>query len=61
MRLLTVKEACKYMKVSRPTLHKRIDEGFIYAKKDGGKWKIDQESIDTYFNSDREIIANMRF
>ena len=53
-RWLTVKEAMAYCKVkSKTTMHKWINEGYIYAHKRSGQWIIDRESIDDWFNSER--------
>lgn len=52
-RWLTLEEAMQYAKVnSVNTIKKWIAEGLIYAKK-VGNWKVDRESIDTYFESDK--------
>ena len=50
---LTMDEACEYAKVHRDTLLKWIDEGDIYGAKIGGMWRIDRETIDTFFNCER--------
>lgn len=52
-RWLTLEEAMQYAKVSSVnTIKKWIDQGLIYAKK-VGQWKVDRESIDAYFESDK--------
>ena len=52
-RWLTLAEAMQYAKVeSVNTIKKWINEGFIYAKK-AGQWKVDRDSIDAYFESDK--------
>ncbi len=52
-RWLTLEEAMQYAKVSSVnTIKKWIAEGLIYAKK-AGQWKVDRESIDSYFESDK--------
>jgi excisionase family DNA binding protein len=33
--ILTIKEACDYLKVTRPTLHKLCEDGFLPKKKIG--------------------------
>lgn len=50
---LTLEEARKYAKVSRNTLRRWIDEGLIYASKTTGEWRIDRETIDDFFSSER--------
>ena len=52
-RWLTVKEACEYAKIKRDTLMKWVNEGYIYGNKRSGKWIIDRDSIDSYYNSER--------
>jgi len=54
-RWLTLDEAKTYARVkSINTIKKWIDEGYIYAFKSTGNWKVDRKSIDVYFESDRQ-------
>ena len=55
MKWLTVKEACAYAKVKQDVMMRWIKEGHIYAIKKG-KWLIDRESIDDFYNSERAIL-----
>jgi len=50
---LTFEEGQQYAKVSPNTLRKWINKGYIYASKTTGAWRIDRESIDDFFNSER--------
>ena len=52
-RWLTIKEACQYGKIKRDTLMKWIDEGYIYGSKRSGKWIVDRQSIDDFYNQER--------
>ena len=50
---LTFKQAQEYAEVSPNTLRKWINQGYIYATKPTGDWRIDRESIDDFFNMER--------
>jgi excisionase family DNA binding protein len=50
---LTMREACDYAKVKDDVLRKWIAKGFIYATKKGGKWVVDRDSINSFYNRDR--------
>jgi len=51
---LTFEEAMRMMKIkSKDTLRKRLIDGDVYGIKDGGKWKVDRESIEDYLNQER--------
>ena len=52
-RWLTLKEACTYAKVKREKLSKWLVDGDIYGVKKDGKWIVDRESIDAFYNSER--------
>lgn len=53
-RWLTLREAMRYAKVKSPnTIKKWIDDGLIYAFKRSGKWIVDRESIDDWYNSEK--------
>jgi excisionase family DNA binding protein len=43
--ILTTKEACRYLKISRPTYMKCIAAGKIKAKKFGRGWKVLQSEL----------------
>lgn len=51
---LTLQEAAIYSRRSINTIKKLIAEGIIYGTKRGGEWVVDRESIDAYFNEDRD-------
>lgn len=48
-RWLTIKEACLYAKMSKNTLMKCVRCDEIKATKRGGKWIVDRQSIDAYY------------
>ncbi len=51
---MTLTEAMEYAKVkSENTMIAWINDGFVYGFKAGGKWKVDRESIDNWFLSER--------
>jgi len=44
--ILNTKEACDYLKISRPTFLKYIASGKIKAKKIGNGWKVFKADLD---------------
>ena len=54
---LNMTEACQYAGgISRETMSRLIDEGYVYAKKlaeKNGKLIIDRETIDAFLNDGR--------
>ncbi|MCI4625029.1 MAG: helix-turn-helix domain-containing protein [Candidatus Magnetoovum sp. WYHC-5] len=53
MKWLTLQEACVYARVSENTLSGLVKDGHIYGRLVGGKWIIDRQSIDDYYNAER--------
>jgi excisionase family DNA binding protein len=49
--LLTVKEACKALRVSRPTLYKLIWRGQIKALLVGRTWRIPTKSLQADYHN----------
>ena len=58
MKLLTTKEACQMLKISRPTLYKLIEQNFITAKKIGNKYRIVEESIIDFIEYEKKLIES---
>lgn len=56
-RWLTMEEAVEYAKTSKRKLRTWVDEGYIYGFKRTGKYVIDRESIDNWYNSERISIG----
>ena len=52
-RLLTVKEALKYLKVGRTTLYKLIKEGKIKPVKIGKRTLIDKNDLDRFIEESK--------
>ena len=46
--ILNTKEACSYLKISRPTYLKLINAGKIRAKKIGNAWKVFKFDLDRW-------------
>ena len=44
--ILNTKEACCYLKISRPTFLNEIKKGTIKAKKIGNAWKVFKTDLD---------------
>ena len=49
--LLTLSEACEYLKISRETMLKLLKEAKIGGSKIGGQWRFTPESIENYIIS----------
>ncbi len=52
---LDLQEACLYSCLSENTLKGLIKAGHIYGKLVGGKWIIDRQTIDDYYDAERAI------
>ena len=50
--ILNTKEACDYLKISRPTFLKYIAAGKIKAKKIGSGWKVFKTDLDQIVRGD---------
>ena len=44
-KLLTVKEACAVLQISKPTIYLLIKTGKIQARKIGRSWRISEKSL----------------
>lgn len=51
---LTLHEAAIHARRSENTIKKLIFEVKIYGTKRGGEWIVDRESIDAYYNEERD-------
>ena len=49
--VLNTTEACKYLRISRPTFLKLIEEGRIRAQKIGRGWKVLRTELDRFLTS----------
>ena len=56
---LTMEEAVVYAKTSMRKLRTWVDEGYIYGFKRTGRYVVDRESIDQWYNSERLDIGSM--
>jgi len=54
MKWITLQEACIYARRSVNTIKKLIQEVKIYGTKRDGEWIVDRESIDAFYNCDRD-------
>ena len=52
--VLTTKEACKYLRISRPTFLKLVHTNQIQARKVGRGWKVLMSEIQTYMGGKEE-------
>ena len=49
--VLTTREACHYLKISRPTFLKLVHTNQIRARKVGKSWKLLRSELETYVRS----------
>lgn len=56
MKWIGLKDACFYARKSINTIKKLIGENKIYGTKKGGEWIIDRESIDRFYNAERDAL-----
>lgn len=54
MKWITLQEARSYARMSVNKVKSIMLQGKIYGTKKDGEWFIDRESIDSYFNQDRD-------
>jgi hypothetical protein len=54
MKWITLQEASRYARMCSNKIKSKILEGKIYGTKKDGEWLVDRESIDSYFNQDRD-------
>ena len=54
MKWIGLNDACFYSRRSITTIKKLISENKIYGAKKGGEWVVDRESIDAYYNYERD-------
>ncbi len=55
-RLLTVKEVCEYLNVSKPTVYRLIKEGKLKPIKIGKATRFEKEDIDKFINEQKRKI-----
>lgn len=53
--VLTTREACQYLRISRPTYLKYVYDGKIRAKKVGKGWKVLKSELDRFLKGERFI------
>jgi len=59
--VLTTREACQYLRISRPTYLKYIYEGKIRAKKVGKGWKVLKSELDRFLRGEKFILERRRY
>jgi excisionase family DNA binding protein len=52
--VLTTKEACKYLRISRPTFLKLVHTNQIQARKVGRGWKVLMSELQAYMGGKEE-------
>ena len=58
-RWMSLSEVEKYISMCSKTLLKLVRSGEVYGTRKNGKWYIDRESLDAYFNEDRIMLAEI--
>ncbi|UCD70525.1 MAG: PilZ domain-containing protein [Syntrophobacterales bacterium] len=59
--VFTTREACHYLRISRPTYLKYVYEGKIRAKKVGKGWKVLKSELDRFLRGERFIPERRRY
>ncbi len=59
--LLNVEEACEFLKISKPTLYKYINDGDVPALKMGNLWKFDKETLGQWITDKIKKDTKTRF
>lgn len=54
--VLTTKEACEYLKISRPTFVKLVQSKEIKAKKVGRGWRVLKSELVAYLKNKEESV-----
>ncbi|MEO0248648.1 MAG: helix-turn-helix domain-containing protein [candidate division WOR-3 bacterium] len=52
-RLLTVKETCKYLRISAPTLYRMLERNELITVKIGKRTLFDKKDLDAYIDSSK--------
>jgi excisionase family DNA binding protein len=52
--LLTLKELSKYLKISKPTIYKMVEQGKIPALKIANQWRFKKGDIDSWVEKQRK-------
>ena len=58
--VLTTREACQYLRISRPTYLKYVYEGKIRAKKVGKGWKVLKSELDRFLRGEKFVSERRR-
>jgi len=58
--VLTTREACQYLRISRPTYLKYVYEGKIRAKKVGKGWKVLKSELERFLRGERFILERRK-
>jgi excisionase family DNA binding protein len=58
--VLTTREACQYLRISRPTYLKYVYDGKIRAKKVGKGWKVLKSELDRFLKGERFILERRK-
>lgn len=58
-RWLDLHAASRYCSLHRQTLMIHVHAGDVYAKLVGGKWILDRNSLDSWLESDKVLVAKL--
>jgi len=60
-RYLSTGQASTYASLNRKTLYRMLERGDINGERTpGGHWRIDRESIDSYFDGNKKAVDILR-
>lgn len=59
--ILTLEELAEYLKISKPTLYKMVENGKIPALKLANQWRFKKEDIDKWLEQHRQSTVEERY
>ena len=57
-KIMTIEELAEYLKVSRSTLYKLLQDGKLPGQKVGKRWRFHQDAIDEWVKSGTGTVAS---
>ena len=57
-KIMTIEELAEYLKISRSTLYKLLQDGKLPGQKVGKRWRFHQDAIDEWIKSGTGTVAS---
>jgi len=57
-KIMTIEELAEYLKISRSTLYKLLQDGKLPGQKVGKRWRFHQDAIDEWVKSGTGTVAS---